>query len=140
MQDQDKPKTPRMFHHAPPKSFQYAEQNRESPTYAEAILWKALKDKRLGGFKFRRQHPIRNYILDFYCHATRLAIEVDGGYHQNAAQRDYDARRTADLLEIGISVIRFTNEDVINDLGGVLAAVLAACSPQTPEGADWKEG
>jgi len=129
MQDQDRPKTPGMFHHAPPKCFQYAEQNRESPTYAEAILWKALKDKRLGGFKFRRQHPIRTYILDFYCHAARLAVEVDGGYHQNVEQRDYDARRTADLVEIGVSVIRFTNEEVINDLGAVLAAVLAALAP-----------
>ncbi|MEI6408662.1 MAG: endonuclease domain-containing protein [Bacteroidota bacterium] len=129
MQDQDRPQKPRMFHHAPPKSFQYAEQNRESPTYAEAILWKALKDKRLGGFKFRRQHPIHKYILDFYCHAARLAVEVDGGYHQNVEQQDYDARRTADLLEIGVSVIRFTNEEVINDLGGVLAAVLGALAP-----------
>jgi len=138
MQNQDCPETPGMFHHAPAKSFQYARQNRESPTYAEATLWDALKNKQLGGLKFRRQHPVSNYILDFYCHAARLAIEVDGGYHQNAEQHDYDRCRTADLLELGIREIRFTNEEIINHLEAVLEAVRATCIPapraiQTPD-------
>ena len=124
MKNEDTPKAPQMFHHAPAKSFRYAYQNRETPTKAEETLWKALKGKQLGGYKFRRQHPVSRYILDFYCHSVKLAIEVDGGYHLSMEQKKYDARRTADLLDLGIKEIRFTNNDVILNLEKVLAEIL----------------
>lgn len=124
MKNEDPPKEPQMFHHAPAQSFRYAYQNRKNPTEAEEILWNALKGKQLGGYKFRRQHPASHYILDFYCHAAKLAIEVDGQYHLNTEQKQYDAQRTADLLALGIREIRFTNSEVIQDLKRVLEEIL----------------
>lgn len=71
-------------------------------TDAEQRLWPSLRDRRMGGFKFRRQHPIGTYIVDFYCHQARLAIEIDGGQHNQDDQRLYDERRTAYLEAQGI--------------------------------------
>ncbi|HAD13378.1 MAG TPA: hypothetical protein DCF33_13185 [Saprospirales bacterium] len=122
-----------MFHHAPAICFQYAFKNRETATKAEEVLWNALKGKKLGGYKFRRQHPASRYILDFYCHAVKMAIEVDGGYHFNEEQQRYDNQRSADLLDLGIKVIRFTNEHVLNDLEAVLNAILHAVEAQTAQ-------
>ena len=129
MKNEDTPKSPQMFHHAPPKSFKYAYKNREAPTKAEETLWNALKGKQLGGYKFRRQHPVSRYILDFYCHAAKLAIEVDGGYHLNPEQQEYDTKRTANLLDLGIHEIRFTNNEVMSDQEKVLAEILAEIRP-----------
>lgn len=124
MKNEDKPKTPQMFHHAPAKSFRYAYQNRQASTQAEEVLWNALKGKKLGGYKFRRQHPVSHYILDFYCHVAKLAIEVDGDYHLNTLQKQYDDSRTADLLDLGIREIRFPNKAVFLDLEKVLEEIL----------------
>ena len=115
-----------MHLNAKPKLFQYARANRDQPTPAEARLWEALQHKRLSGFKFRRQHPISIYILDFYCHACKLAIEVDGGYHSLEDQKEYDKNRSADLKDAGILEVRFTNEDISNDLSSVLASIQVA--------------
>lgn len=70
----------------------------------------ALSDKKLGA-KFRRQHPFGRFILDFYCHEKKLAIEIDGGYHLDEAQQQYDALRTEYLREMGVREIRFSNEE-----------------------------
>jgi adenine-specific DNA-methyltransferase len=74
-----------------------ARQLRKEATQAEQILWKLLRSRQLEGYKFRRQNQFGNYILDFYCHAARLAIEVDGGGHFSSHSREYDAERTAFL-------------------------------------------
>ena len=108
---------------APPELFEFARKNRDSPTEAEAMLWEVLKRNSLAKNKFRRQHPIGKYIVDFYCHAKRLAVEIDGGYHLKAAQKLYDEYRTAELNRLGIREIRFTNEDVLNDFWGVLEGI-----------------
>jgi leucyl-tRNA synthetase len=95
-----------------------AKQFRHEPTEAEHLLWTALRDKKTG-HKIRRQHIIKGFIADFYCLATRTIIEVDGGVHNTAEQREHDEYRTSVLQESGFNVIRFTNEEVLNDVEGV---------------------
>ena len=106
------------------RNFEYAQQNRSKPTPAEDALWNALKSKQLKGLKFRRQHPIGVFIVDFYCHTAQLAIEIDGAYHLEANQQEYDHNRTMMLREAGIGEIRFSNEAVLNDLESVLEKIL----------------
>ena len=96
---------------------------RNNLTPAEATLWKHLQRKQLGGRKFRRQHSIGNYIVDFYCPAERLAIELDGQGHYTATGQEKDAERTAFLNEFDVNVIRFENKWVFRDLEGVLEEI-----------------
>src|SRR5258708_7278534 len=84
---------------------------RENRTTAEAKVWQWLRDRKCGGWKFRRQYPIGTYILDFYCHALRLAIELDGVGHVPIR----DGFRTSLLRRYGLKVIRLSNEDVIGE-------------------------
>ncbi|NOY51270.1 MAG: DUF559 domain-containing protein [Chlorobi bacterium] len=98
---------------------------RNNLTPAEAALWKVLKGKQLVGRKFRRQHSVANYILDFYCPAEKLAIELDGQGHFESAQEEYDRERDLFLKHVGIKVLRFENKIVWNDLEGLLDAVKA---------------
>ena len=79
-----------------------------------------MKDYKLIGFKFRRQHPIANYIADFYCHKAKLIIEIDGEYHNNKEQVLIDKERTAYFNEIGLQEIRFTNNQVLFEIEIVL--------------------
>jgi very-short-patch-repair endonuclease len=94
---------------ADPKLFYYARQNRQMLTDAEKILWECLRNRRLKGFKFRRQHPIADFIADFFCLECNLVVEVDGDYHNERDQKEYDEGRTYDLSELKVKVIRFTN-------------------------------
>jgi very-short-patch-repair endonuclease len=87
---------------------------RKSMTIAEKILWQKLRNRQMNGLKFRRQHPVGIFILDFYCHERKLAIEVDGKIHNQEAQKEWDENRTYELNELGIVVLRFLNEDVID--------------------------
>ena len=80
---------------------------RKNPTKAEACLWEILRAKRLDGYKFRRQHPLKGYILVFYCPELELAFEVDGQIHKDEEQKKYDQERTYDFQKCGITVIRF---------------------------------
>ena len=88
---------------------------RKSSTDAEAKLWSILRGRRLAGFKFRRQHRVAGYTLDFYCAQRRLAIELDGGQHADPAAVHYDAQRTKRMSEIGVRVLRFWDHDVLKD-------------------------
>jgi very-short-patch-repair endonuclease len=92
-------------------------------TLAELILWKRLKDKSLFRCKFRRQHSINIFIVDFYCHEYRLAIEVDGEMHFEEEHIEYDLNRTAELNKFDIKVIRFTNYQIINDITSVISTI-----------------
>lgn len=96
---------------------------RNNCTAAEAALWQLLKQRQLQGRKFRRQHSAGPFILDFYCPAERLAVEVDGPYHNSPEQAEYDARRTAYLLDAGIRVIRVRNVQVFDAPHEVLAYI-----------------
>ncbi|OIR16066.1 ATP-dependent RNA helicase HrpB [mine drainage metagenome] len=96
---------------------------RKNATDAEQLLWNLLRDRQLVNFKFRRQHPLGSYILDFYCHEAKLAIELDGGQHAEGVQRQHDEKRSAWLKEQGITVLRFWNNDVLTNTEGVLQSV-----------------
>lgn len=103
-----------------------ARQLRRSQTRVEMVLWEQLRDRRLGGMKFRRQHPIGRFIVDFCCVEHRLVIEVDGLVHEEVEQTLYDQERTAVLEAAGYRLIRITNDQVTTDLPDVLQTVRAA--------------
>jgi very-short-patch-repair endonuclease len=108
-----------------------AREFRRRLTPPEARLWFAIKNGKLDGLKFRRQHPVEPYFLDFYCAEARLAVEVDGQGHDHPEQIEKDARRTAFLAEHRIEVIRIVAEEVRVNLDGVLEAILEAARMRT---------
>lgn len=112
-----------MFKGAPSSSFSKAQSLRTNMTKAEIVLWEVLKSNQFEAYKFRRQHPIHNFIVDFYCHQLKLIIEIDGEYHLNKDQHDKDIKRTEILEFQGLKVIRFTNEEVLNNLNKVLEII-----------------
>jgi len=118
----DPPKISGMHNGATPKVFRNAAKLRGNMTEPEKKLWDYLKTKPMG-FKFRRQHPISGYALDFYCHKIRVSIEIDGGYHLQKEQREKDLERTDYLKGLGISEIRFTNEQVLNHYDDVIKSI-----------------
>jgi len=105
------------------QSYVRAKAFRRVMTPPEARLWSALRASRFRNIKFRRQHPVGPYILDFYCAAARLAVEVDGAVHDNPDQARHDQRRTAWLAIQGIKVIRLRAEYVRTELDGVLGFI-----------------
>lgn len=111
---------PSMFYGANPEIFVKAKELRENMTDAEKILWSRLKNKQIGE-RFKPQHPISIFIVDFYCHSKKLVVEIDGGYHKT--QLEYDNGRTSELEHFGIKVIRFTNEEVLNNIDKVLDVI-----------------
>ena len=96
---------------------------RLAQTEVERTLWQKLRNRQLNGFKFRRQHPIGPYIVDFFCLDARLAIELDGSQHGDERAVEDDERRTAYLNDQGYRVLRFWNQEVIDNLDGVLEAI-----------------
>jgi len=117
----------KMHLNAKPSTFRNAAKLRRKMTEAENILWKVLRNKQLSGLKFRRQHPISRYVLDFYCHRARLGIELDGKYHEEKSQKLYDIDRTENLAVYDIEIIRFKNEDIINDFKKTLDIIQIKC-------------
>ncbi len=107
---------------------------RREQTPAEGLLWQNLRAKRLNGAKFRRQHPIGNQIVDFCCLKHRLVVEIDGGQHADEVEKD--AARTARLEAHGFKVIRFWNDDVLNNLEGVLTSIADALRERANELSD----
>ena len=104
----------------PPELLIFARQLRQQQTDTEQLLWYILRGRRFCNFKFRRQYPIHGYILDFYCHDASLAVELDGGGHNDEEQRQYDIERTSILEASGIRVVRFWNNDMLNSMENVL--------------------
>jgi very-short-patch-repair endonuclease len=100
--------------------FSNAKKLRENPTQAEEAMWLSLNNNQLDGYKFRRQHPLLNYVADFYCHQLKLVIEIDGEYHQTVEQKKLDNERTENIEFQGLKLIRFTNEEVISNISAVL--------------------
>jgi very-short-patch-repair endonuclease len=98
-------------------------QLRANLTPAEAALWKALQRSQLGGRKFRRQHSVGMYVLDFYCPREKLAVELDGAAHDSEVAQHRDGRRDRYLAELGVRVLRFENREVMRNLEGVLEAI-----------------
>lgn len=105
---------------------------RARQTNAEAYLWAALRNRQLGGWKWRRQVGVGPFVVDFLCVEAGLVIELDGGGH--AERREHDALRTAMLGAHGLRVIRFWNHGVLEGREGVCDAILASCGGELPEG------
>jgi very-short-patch-repair endonuclease len=103
---------------------------RRDQTDAERKLWFRLRDRRLNGMKFRRQMPIRSYVVDFCCESAHLVVELDGGQHNERSVED--AKRTADLEDYGYLVLRFWNNDVMSNIDGVLDTIVATASQEPP--------
>jgi very-short-patch-repair endonuclease len=115
-----------------PEMTDRARQLRHNLTDVERKLWYRLRRDQLNGLNFRRQHPVGPYVLDFYCPALRLAIELDGGQHNIDRQRRKDDRRTRWLGANGIKLVRFWNNDVTGNLQGVLEEIARVASELTP--------
>ncbi|MBI4945122.1 MAG: DUF559 domain-containing protein [Bacteroidetes bacterium] len=109
-----------MFYKASPLVFQIATELRSKPTPAEELLWSYIGQGQLG-IKFRRQHPASMYVLDFYAHKLKPAIEIDGSIHSNDAVKRNDVNRQSHLESLGICFIRFSSEQVLTDLEFVLS-------------------
>ena len=109
-----------------PSTNRNARDLRRSPTDAERALWQHLRHRQLAGLKFRRQHPIGRYVVDFVCLEAGLVIELDGGQH--AERKDEDEQRTTWLEGRGYRVLRFWNTEVFENLEGVLEVILRAVS------------
>ena len=101
---------------------EFARKNRQHPTEAESLLWEFLR-RNLWGVKFNRQHVIADYIADFACIEKDIVIEVDGSYHSEEEQMEYDEMRTTALQRMGFRVIRFTNEEVFQATNEVLERI-----------------
>jgi very-short-patch-repair endonuclease len=112
-----------LFKGANGKLFEFSKVLRKAGTETEDILWQCLRNRKILGFKFRRQHPLDKYIADFYCYEAKLVIEVDGEIHNKLENKEYDKGRSYELKEHGITVIRFTNEEVNDHLDMVLNVI-----------------
>ncbi len=110
-----------MFKGAKPSTFEKAHALRHDTTEAKDILWQAFR--KVCGCKFRRQHPVKKVILDFFCNEKNLAIEVDGSAHDGAFAKEYDENRTFELENMEIKVIRFSNEDIKTKLDEVILKI-----------------
>ena len=111
-----------------------AKNRRKNPTEAESFLWKNLQSKNLDNYKFRREHIIGDFIVDFVCLSKQLVIEVDGGYHNEENQQELDKLRTEYLNKQGFTVIRFTNESILFDIENTLNAIKVALDQSPLEG------
>ena len=108
---------------AEPSTHQFARELRLTTTKAEQKLWPLLRNRQLLGKKFRRQHAIGKYVADFYCHECKLVIELDGSFHNTPEAKRYDEKRTMVLNELGITVLRFWNKEIMEDIEKVLKKI-----------------
>lgn len=109
-----------MFYDAPQILFELAKEMRNNLTDAERFLWNYISKSQIKGIRFKRQHPVLYFIVDFYCHKAKLIIEVDGGYHLEPEQYQYDVNRDVELAQLGLKVLRFSNEQVLFETEQVL--------------------
>ena len=101
----------------------HARSMRKKPTPAEKVLWLELRHKQVRGYRFRRQHPIDRFVVDFYCREARLVIEVDGSIHDSPEAIDYDEARQRFLEDRGLHLLRFSNEQVIRETARVFEVI-----------------
>ena len=121
-----------MFYGASRNTFEKARQLRKNMTMAEKTLWLELKNRKLFKTRFKRQHPIDIFIVDFYCHEFKLAIEIDGEIHLEKDIAEYDDGRISDLEKLGIRTIRFTNDQIYYDVSAVTKKILDIISLINP--------
>jgi len=111
-----------------PQLLEFAKSMRHTATDAEYLMWQLLRAKRFMNLKFRRQHVIEPYIVDFYCHEIGLVVELDGSQHRTDDAIEYDAERTKFLEALGLTVVRYWNHDVLGRLDVVLGDLWWICS------------
>ena len=127
-----------MFYGADRIIFENAKALRNNLTHEERVLWGRLKE-RFPGHKFRRQHPISDYVADFYCHKLKLVVEVDGSIHNLEENQKLDHVRQTNLEDLGIKVFRFTNEQVRHKIENVLAKMEVLIKDEVFPSAEIKE-
>ena len=137
--ERDQLKISGMSNGARPKIYRNASKLRENMTKAEQKLWEYLR-KKPNGYKFRRQHPMGSFVLDFYCHKLRISIEVDGGYHLSSEQKERDEERTAHLESLGITEYRFTNKEVMSEFDKSIDSINEILRGATPSGERGERG
>jgi very-short-patch-repair endonuclease len=113
----------KMLFNAAPVTYGKAKKLRKEMTDAEKVLWSYLRNRKFKGLKFRRQHPIDRYIVDFVCLEERLVVEADGYFHNLSDQKEYDMKRTKDLESYGLIVIRLSNEEILDNVPQALKKV-----------------
>jgi very-short-patch-repair endonuclease len=121
-----------MFYGASRNTFEKAHELRYNMTKAEKKVWNELKNKNLFKVRFRRQLPVDIFVVDFYCHELKLAIEIDGSIHLEKEVSEYDAGRTHEIEKFGIKILRFTNDDVLNDINEVINKILDVITSLAP--------
>jgi very-short-patch-repair endonuclease len=105
---------------------------RKSQTDAEALLWSRLRSRQLLGLKFRRQHPLGNYFADFACVEVGLIVELDGGQHGEDHAVAYDERRSGELIAMGFQILRFWNNEILNEMEAVMEKIHQTALTLTP--------
>ena len=121
-----------MFYGASKRIFLRASELRRNMTMPEKLLWEELKNKGSMNIRFKRQHPVDIFVLDFYCHKYKLAIEIDGEIHNNEDVRRYDDGRSHDIEKLGIRILRFTNKEVIENIDLVKKRIIQEITSFTP--------
>jgi very-short-patch-repair endonuclease len=116
-----------MFYGASPTIFEKAKMLRQNMTFHEKLLWEQLRSNKILGLRFKAQHPIDIFIADFYCHKLKLIIEIDGDSHNSADETAYDEGRSDEMQKLGIDTIRFSNDDIQNELSAVLRKLENKC-------------
>jgi len=111
-----------------PQLLEFAKTMRTNATDVENLMWQLLRNKCFMNLKFRRQHVIKPYIVDFYCHELALVIELDGSQHNTEEGKEYDAERTKFLEALGLTVMRYWNHDVLSQTDVVLEDLWSVCS------------
>ena len=112
-----------MYFGAAPAMFRLAKELRKAETEAEKILWDRLRRNQILGMQFRRQHPINVFVADFYCPKIKLVIEVDGSIHEIPEYQAHDIGRSDVLNDFGITVIRFTNEQILEEIDNTISQI-----------------
>jgi very-short-patch-repair endonuclease len=105
---------------AKPELLRLAGDLRKNMTRAETALWDKLRNRKVMGFRFRRQHPIHKIIVDFFCYEASLVVEIDGSVHETSYQKERDVERTNVLQQFGLKELRFKNEEVLDNIDSVL--------------------
>lgn len=114
---------PAYFYGATEETFERAKSLRKEMTNGEKLFWQILRRNNVKGFYFRRQHPINRYIADFYCHKAKLVVELDGEVHNSIDAKEHDENRDAVMMNFGITVLRFKNDDAVKNTDFVVKEI-----------------
>ena len=112
-----------MYFGTSPKMLKRARMLRKEQTEAEEMLWRRIRRRQVLGFRFRRQHPINYFVADFYCHEANLVLEIDGGIHDDPRVKERDTWREEVISKFGLKVIRFKNDEVLENIEKVVAEI-----------------